>query len=563
MKLDDLILKYALQNAVKFDGKANAGAVIGKVFSDDPNLKKDATQVSKKVQEIIKQVNKLSVEEQRKRLEKLAPELLEKKKIEERKDLPELNDAVMGKVVTRIPPEPSKYNHVGHAMSFLINYMYAKKYKGKCILKFEDTNPEKCTKEFADAMEEDILNYLKIKADKIVYISDDMEKMYEHAEKLIDMGKAYVCFCSRDKMQELRHKGVGCEHRDGSPKKNMDEWKNMISKKYKTGEAVLRLKGYMKSNNHVMRDPVMFRVSYAEHFRHGNKYCVWPLYDFENAVEDCRYGVTHILRSSEFGEMRNELQNYIKDLFGYKKQTIVHYGRINIIGAVAQGRVIREMISKKEVIGWDDPRLVTLRALKRRGIDYRTFYEVVYKVGLSLAETNIDWSVIATTNRKIIDKEVNRYFFVKEPKLVKIDGAPKQEVSLDLHPDFPERGKRVFKTSDEFYIANDDYKVLKEKRLYRLMDCLNFVNKGNKLVFDSLEYEKYKDKGEKIMHWLPKQSDLIKVEVMMPDANYVKGFGEPLMKELKVDEVIQAERFGFLRLDKKEKEKLVFWFTHK
>ncbi|MBS1266632.1 MAG: Glutamate--tRNA ligase [Candidatus Woesearchaeota archaeon] len=551
--MKDIILKYALQNAVKYEGTAQTGAVIGKVFSEQPELRKDAKSVGKKTSEIVNQVNKMSPEDQLEKLKEIAPELLEKKK-EEEKGLPDLENAEMGKVVTRLPPEPSKYLHIGHVMSFMINYLMAKKYDGKCILKFEDTNPDKCTEEFTKTMQEDI-KHAGIKVDDVIFISDDLEYMYEQAEKLITEGNAYVCLCNRDNMRTFRHKGLECEHGKISVKENMQNWKKMLDREFKEGEAVLRLKGDMESDNHVMRDPVLFKIDYSTHWRQKNRYCVWPLYDFENSVEDCKYGVTHILRSSEFGTMRNELQNYIKDLLGFEKQTIIHYGRINITGSITKGREIRAKIKNKEVIGWDDPRLVTVRALKRRGIDPRTYKELVYEVGLSLTPTNIDWSVVSAINRKIIDKEVNRCFVVTYPKLIKIEGAPKQKIELDLHPDFPERGKRKFQTKDEFYVAGKD-SDFKEGKLYRLMDCLNFV-KNDKLVFDSLDYEKFREKGDKIIHWLAKEQ-FVKIKIMMPNGKFIQAYAEPQIEDLKEGEVIQAQRFGFIKKDKD----MEFWYTH-
>lgn len=548
---------YALENALKYKGQANPEAVIGKVLAANPELRKDMKKLSKQIHDIVKKVNAMTLEEQKKEYKKLSPKKVKKK--ETKKELPDLPNAVTGKVVTRLPPEPSKYNHIGHALSFLINYMYSVKYKGKCLLKFEDTNPEKCTLEFAKAMEDDILNYLGIKA-KVIYISDDMELMYKDAEKLINKDKAYVCFCKREEMQNMRHKGVSCRH--SKSKDNLKEWKKMVSGKYKQGEAVLRLKGDMKSDNHVMRDPVLFRINNAKHFRHGNKYCVWPLYDFENSVEDCRYGVTHILRSSEFGKMRNELQNYIKDILGCKKQTIVHYGRFNIRGAVTQGREIRKLIEEKKVSGWDDPSLVTLRALKRRGIVKETLFKLVNQVGLSLTQTNIDWSVIESINRSILDSKVNRYFFVHDPVRIKIQDAPKLKPELKLHPDNPKSGKRNFSTGNEFYISKNDYKKFKNGNLIRLMDCLNFEVKGKKFVFHSKEHEKYKKKGKMIIHWLP-SSDLVNVEVRMPNNEIKKGLGELSVKDLKEGDMVQFARFGFCKLDKIKQNKFSFWFTNK
>jgi len=557
--MEDKIRFFALENAIKFKGKANPGAVIGKILSLNPEAKKDMKTLSKKIQEIIKEVNSMSLDEQEKEFSK-TKKIKKPKKIKQ-EGLPPLPNAVTGKVVTRIPPEPSKYNHLGHALSFLINYTYAEKYKGKCLLKFEDTNPEKVTKEFADAMEDDILNYLQIKA-KIIYISDDMGYMYKEAERLIKMKKAYVCFCKREDMQELRHKGKECKHRTTSLGDNLEEWKNMIKGKYKQGECVLRLKGDMNSNNHVMRDPVLFRITYAEHFRHEKKYCTWPLYDFENSVMDCKYKITHILRSSEFGSMRTELQNYIKDLLGYKKQEIVQYGRFNIKGATTKGREIRELIAKGKVTGWDDPSLVTLKALKRRGILRETLVELMNQLKIS-ANTGktIDWSMISSINRSILDPNVNRYFFIQNPVKIKINGAPDLKLELKLHRDYPTRGKRIFKTNTEFYITKEDKKKL--KGLNRLMDCLNFEVKGNNYLYNSTKVDEYRKNGRMIIHWLPVSNDLVNIEIRMPDNKIIKGLAESSIGKLKEGDIVQFQRFGFCRLDKKLKGKLEFIFTNK
>ncbi len=566
MQLKDKIRFFALENAVKFNGKANPGAVIGKILADTPDLKKEIAVISKQVNEVIKEVNSMKIEDQKKEYEKNAPKEKPKDKEDKqvKRDLPELQDAVMGKVITRIPPEPSKYNHIGHALSFLINYLYAKKYNGKCYLKFEDTNPEKCTKEFVDAMIEDITGYLDIKPDKIIFISDDLDYMYEKAEVLIKKNLAYVCFCDREKMQDSRHKGIECGCRKNTADKNLKFWKEMLAKKYKEEQCTLRLKADMESENQVMRDPVIFRITYANHFKHKDKYCVWPLYDFENSVEDCKYNVTHIMRSIEFGTMRGELQNFIKDNLGFKRQVIKEYGRFNIKGAISQGREIRKMIEEGKVSGWDDPSLVTLKALKRRGIVKEMFYELVYQAGLSPnSDKNIDWTMISAINRQILDPNVNRYFFIEEPVEITIEKAPELKLELKLHPEHPERGKRSFETKNKFYVSKQDYEKFESGNLIRLMDCLNFEVKGKKFIFHSKEHEKYKEKGSMIIQWLPVSKDLVKIEVRMPDNAIKKGLAEPLVKELKEDDVVQFTRFGFCRLDKKEKDKFTFWFTSK
>ena len=296
MELEKIILKYALENAVKFGGKANPKAVIGKVFSEMPELKKEAATLGKNIAEIIKKVNSMDLDEQKKEFKKFESEFtVKKKKVERKKGLLDLKNVKIGEIVTRMPPEPSKYNHIGHAISFLINYLIAKKYKGKSILRFDDTNPEKSAQDFVDACLDDIIDYVKIKPDKIVYASDDMKKFYDYALKLIEVNKAYVCFCERNTMSDKRRKGLPCNCRSKTIKENRFEWNNMLEKKYKEGQCVLRLKGNMKSDNQVMRDPVMFRINYTPHYRQKKKYCVWPLYDFETTVEEELCGITHIL----------------------------------------------------------------------------------------------------------------------------------------------------------------------------------------------------------------------------------------------------------------------------
>ncbi|MFH1181719.1 MAG: glutamate--tRNA ligase [Candidatus Woesearchaeota archaeon] len=551
------ILKFALQNAVQFNGKANPGAVIGKII---PLLsdKSKIPSVSKEVAAIVKEVNSLKLEEQKAKLAKLAPEMLEKKKGERRK-LPPLKNAVKGKVVTRIPPEPSKYPHVGHALSFLINYIYAKEYYGRSILRFDDTNPMLAKKEYAEAIIED-LKFLQIKPDATVYASNDLPKMYACAERLIKSGHAYICFCDREEMQQMRHEGHECTCRMKKIEKDLEEWKKMLRGEYQEGEAVLRLKANMKAGNYVMRDPVIFRINYAPHFLQGTKYKVWPMYDFESAYEDGTLGVTHIFRSIEFGEMRIELQNRIQELLGLPRQTIVQYGRFNIVGSITRGRLIREMIDKGEMAGWDDPRLVTIRALKRRGIQPETFKEFAIEVGLSATQTNIDWTVIAAINRKILDPISGRYFFVKNPKKIIVKGAPKRNIELKLHPE-REQKERKFSVGENFYIAENDFNEIREKDLIRLMDCLNFRKKGKEFVFDSLEVEKYRSGGKSIIQWLPADAT-VQAEILMPDASVARGLAEKNIESVKVGEVVQFVRFGFCRLEKKEKDKFSFIYTH-
>lgn len=557
MKKGD-IRKFVLQNAVKFNGKANPGAIVGKLISEDPGIKDKLKDLMKDIQKIVKEVNKMDVDDQLAELKKLAPELLEKKK--EKKGLTKIPNAVKGKMVTRIAPEPSKYNHIGHALSFLINYLYTKEYNGKCILRFEDTNPDLAAKEYVDAMQEDILNFLDIKVNKTVFASDDMDIFYNYAQELIEEGYAFVCFCSRESMQTYRQEKLECNCREKDPDTNMEEWKRMLAKKYEPGESVLRLKGDMSSDNQVMRDPVLMRLNYSKHWKQGTKYGVWPMYDFENAIEDSIMKVTHILRSNEFGNMRIELQDKIKELLGLPKQTVIQYGRFELPGMTTKGREIRSLIEKGDIKGWDDPRLVTIRALKRRGILKETFYQLVYEVGLSAAPTHIDWTLISSINRRMLDKKAMRYFFIWDAVPITVKGAPPLNIQLDLHPE-KKKGGRKLKTDEKFYITRDDFETIRDGDLYRLMDCLNFRKSGKNFTFVSTELDDYKKQGKLIMHWLPKSDKLEKCSILMDDGTTMEGLAEPGVRNIKQGEIIQFERFAFCRLD--SKKGLKFWFTHK
>ena len=541
------IRAYALKNALEF-GKADAGRILPKLFQHGLD-KKDIKLIMPKIAEIVEEVNSVDDIKQQRELHDLKGVVKEPEKKED--GLPELENAVMGKVVTRLAPEPSKYNHIGHALVFMIQYLYAKKYNGRCILRFDDTNPEKSTKEFYDAMKED-LTWIGIEWDEELIASDNMEKYYELAEKLIKSKESYVCKCSQDEVKKLREKMKACKCRNNTVAENLEEWKNMLNRKYGESERTLRLKGDMKSNNGVMRDPVIFRISHAKHFIQGEKYAVWPMYDFENPVEDALNGVTHVIRSKEF-EMRAELHEYILKLLNLKMPVVREIGRYNITGAETQGRVIREMIEKKKVMGWDDPRLVTVKALRRRGFVPEMFKELAQTVGLSKTGGHIAPTVLAAVNRKIIDASANRYSFVKNPVELKVLKAPKiEKIEVAVHPDKAET--REIKLGKSIFISDDDFKNLKGKEI-RLLHLYN-IELGKKVEFTSEE-----NKDIQKINWV---SDGAEAKILMPDGTWVAGLAEKAIEDLEEEEMIQFERFGFCKFDRvNEKGVYEFWFAHR
>ncbi|MAG91883.1 glutamate--tRNA ligase [Candidatus Woesearchaeota archaeon] len=556
--LKSTIRKYALQNAVKYKDKANPGAVIGKVFAENPDLKSRAKEISKEVIKIIKEINKLPFEKKEKKLQEIAPELLEKKEAKE-KDIFDFLEIREGKqVVTAFPPEPSKYPHIGHAKAMIVNYELAKRHDGAFYIRFEDTNPELAENEFYK-IQMDNYEWLGIKPDKIDYASDHMAEFYKYAEKIINANQAYICTCDQKTIKENRRNGVECHCRLNQSDYNLKKWHEMFKAKH--GKYVLRLKGHMQSQNTTLRDPIIFRIIDAAHPRKKKKYRVWPTYDFETGIMDGIEGVTHRLRSKEF-ELRNELQRLIQTVAGLQETRIYEFARFNLEGVESSGRIIRDQVKKKKLIGWDDPSLTTIVALRRRGFLPEAIKEFVLSTGITKTESVLTWDDLIVHNRRHLDLKCNRHFFVEKPKEIKIENAPEQSVELKLHPESKERGTRKFKTKGKFYIAEKDFKEFKDGKLYRLMDCINFKKHKGKFVFDSKDYQNYKKHGEKIIHWLPVEKDLVKVEVLMPDKKIAKGLAEPMIKHLKEGETIQFARFGFCKLDKKEKSKLVFWYTH-
>ena len=565
-KLEEFIWISTLENALKFDGRANQGAIVGKLFVFDPSLKERMKEVAPMIGKIVSSVNSLSVDQQEKELLKLVPDFFDKQKSKkeqrkkEARELPPLKDAEEGNVKTRMPPGPSKYPHIGHAVSFGINYLYAKEYNGKCILRFDDTNPEVEKQEFVDAIIEDITEYMGMKPDEIVFASDSMPEFYSYVDRLIEEHHVYACSCPSEKIANARRNMKDCPHRKQTRNETKEIWEQMRLGKKK--DYALRLRIDMEHKNAVMRDPVIFRVIDKPHYRQKKKYKVWPTYDFESPVVDGMNGITHVLRSNEF-DSRIELHHYIAKLLGFSEIPYKHYGRINITGTLTQGREIRKKIDDKEFIGWDDPRLVTLKALKRRGIVREAIVNVVKMSGLSKQNTNIDFSVVAAENRKILDNSAKRFFFIKKPKKIIVEGAPELEHELNLHPEHSRNG-RPMKTHNEFYIEEDDFKAIKDGEVCRLMDCLNYVKKGKNIEYHSTPHSEFKGKGKHIIHWLPIHKDmkLIEVEVMMPNSKVIMGLAEPTIKILEEGDVIQFERFGFCRLDSKKKGKYHFWYTH-
>ncbi|HIJ99109.1 TPA: glutamate--tRNA ligase [archaeon] len=568
----DLILKHALANALTHEGKANEGAVLGKVLAENPGLKKDIENLRKEIKKVVSEVTKLKSVAQEKKLREIWPEFFTQGKKEETRELPELKNAVKGKVVLRLPPEPNGFIHIGNAISFFFNYYYAQKYNGKLILRFEDTNPEAEELEFYTAIKEDI-DWLGIKYDEMKNNSDDMETFYSAAEKLVKKGAAYICTCDVETMRKNRFGGKACVHREYDCKENLDLWEHMFNE-FKEGQAVLRLKSDLSSENTVMRDPTLFRIVEHAHPIQKNKYRVWPLYDFANAVEDAICGVTHVLRSAEFMQ-RDELQNKIRELLEYKNPEIISYSRINFAGSPTSKRKLLDLMNRKIISSWDDPRLVTIRALRGRGFLPEAIYKMALNVRMTLSSTTIDWDMLAAENRKLLDKNANRYFFVPDPIKVEVKNAPTRVIFVKLHPNFPERGERKQKVLGTFFVPREDVEKMASGDVFRFKDAYNVKidAKDSAVVRATFSGKDVIENTPKIQWVTPTN---IPAEIRIPgvlldkDENplldsmkVVKGFCEEDCKNIKPGEAVQFERFGFVKIEKIGAEKIEGILTHK
>jgi len=555
--VEEAAYKHALKNASEY-GKAQAGAVVGKVIAEIPEAKEDMKTTMKVISEVITKVNKLKKEQIEKQLKKFT---FEEKKEEERKII--LEDGEKGKVVTRFLPEPNGFAHLGHAKAAFLSYEAAKEYSGKCLLRFDDTNPDKEKQEFVDAIKED-LGWLGMKFEKELYSSDKMPEFYKLARQLITQGDAYICSCEKEKINELRKLGKTCGCRSNSIESNLDAWGNMLAGKYGKGDAVLRLAAEPDAINTVMRDPTLFRISTAEHYRQGKKYHVWPTYDFEVSIADSLDGVTHALRSKEY-ELRDELYYRIIEKLGLRKPIVYDFSRLTLKGIPLSKRLLKPLIDDKKVSGWDDPRMPTLRGLKRRGILPEAIRDFVLSFGLSKVESEPSIDALLTENRKLLDPKAPRYFFVKDPVELAVDGVNKGELKLKKHPT-ENLGERTLEITGKFFISKSDAEKLKKGDRFRLLDLCNvkLVGKGKTLEAEFIGNEGME---EKKLQWVTDKH--VKAEVLVPSELFIEekfnkdslrideGYCEAECRNLKKGSIIQFVRYGFCILDDEKKMKFI------
>jgi len=540
--LEETVRKYALQNAVQYGGKATMGSVLGKVMAENPDLRQKAKDVSSVAKDVIAAVNRLTPEQQRSALQESAPELLEKKESVRETGLPDLKN-VKGEVRMRMAPNPSGPLHIGHSRMAILNDEYVKRYGGICYNRFEDTDPARVDPSGYDSIPADF-DWLGVKIHKTIIQSDRFETYYEVAKKLVEMGKAYVCTCKPAVWRDLKNNKKACPHRELPVEDQMLGLDKMFDGSYKPEEASVVVKTDLNHPNPAIRDFVALRIDDTPHPRTGTKYRVYPLMNLAVAVDDHLLDLTHVLRGKD--HLNNTYrQEYIFDYLGWTKPEYIHYGRVSIEDAVLKTSITSKGIKEGLFTGWDDPRLGTIAAMRRRGIRPEAIRRYWVETGIKEVDIEFSWKTLYSFNRDLIDGSADRYFFVADPVGVKVDGAGAIAAKAPVHPEHPERGVRELKVAAgaQVFVPRDDLPA--EGGRVRLKDLSNFDYRGGHLVFAGNDLAVLKD-GVQIIHWAP--ADAVPAEVLMPDGTVRTGVAERGILSAK-GKVVQLERVGFARVE--------------
>lgn len=572
-ELENLIYKHTLLNAIKHDGKAEVGPVISKVLGERPELKKNAKEIVELVKKIVNQVNSMTIEDQLRELREKFPEELreEKREVKEEKKLPPLPN-VKGKVVTRFAPNPDGPLHLGNARAAVLSFEYAQMYNGDFILRFDDTDP-KIKKPLLDAYEwiKQDLNWLGISWKTEFKASSRIERYYEIAKTLISKGFAYVDTCGEDVFKKFKAsagkaKEPDCLHRSSPPEVNLELWGKMLNREFNEGQAVVRIKTDLSLPDPSQRDWVMLRIINTEKNPHplvGDKYWVWPTYNFASPIDDHDFSVTHVLRAKE--HMSNtEKQRWIYKYLGWEEPTVIQFGRLKLEGFMMSKSKIKGLIEKG--IGTiDDPRLPTLAGLRRRGILPETIKEIIIDVGIKVSDATISYQNIAAENRKKLDMIAKRLMFVTEDaRKFKLNIPEKITVKIPYHPT-KDLGYRTISVEpgDYVYLNKED---VKEGDVIRLMECCNAKVKEDQLDFISRDINDARKLNAKIVQWV-KVKEAVDTIVIKPNNDNselleIKGYSERAISELSIGEIIQFVRFGFVRIDNKNDERIITIFAH-
>ena len=568
-ELHRLVNAIALKNASEHSGSTNVNTVLSRILSLKPELKNELKTLIEEIRIIVDSVNKLDLEQQKKYLDDIysVNNNIDSKSRHDNIDshtLPELQ-LTGTQVVTRFPPEPNGYPHIGHAKAVVIDEEYARMYNGKLILRFDDTNPMNEKLEYYGVIKSD-LEWLGVKPDIIKNTSDDILELHEYGKNLTRNGDAYVCTCEIDNIHKFRMEQIECPCRRNidNSESNLERLDKIFGGAYHQNEAIIRFKGNMQDKNTVMRDPTLFRIIEVPHPLLGDKIQIWPTYDFAAPVEDSLDGVSHALRTKEY-ELRNTLYQSILDKLHLRKPIVVEFSRLEFDNMPVSKRKIKQLLDDGLLSGWDDPRLLTLSAMRRRGFNPKAIRKFVLSLGLTLAETKPPFKALESMNRKIIDPLALRLFFVKDPIMLIVDDGKNIKVTLSNHPT-NDLGKREVEVSTVFYISRDDAMLLAEEEEVRLMELYNIKIKNidleNKKVITASYLNNDIVRDMKKIQWVS-DKNMTKYSVLVPKDLYlndkfnanslenVEGYAESSVLQLKSHIPIQFIRFGFCITEEK------------
>ena len=546
------VRKYAMQNAVEYNGEGQAGSVLGRLLSEMKELRPKARELRGLVQLLVDEANEIAslegVDAVKKLLEDTNPEALHRDKQKKRSGLPELPNGVDGEATLRFAPNPNGPLTLGHSRGVVINSELAKINGGRVVLRFDDTDTKvKPPEPTAYAQIEEEYEWISgKKADVVIRASDRMPIYLEYAEKMISEGFGYSCSCTAQSFKTLRDNKDECPCRDNDVSLNLELWKSMVSGKIPEGEAVIRVKTSLDLPNPALRDWPALRIQHTPHPMVGEKYKVWPLLDFQSAIEDHLQGVTHIVRGKDLMDSTRK-QTILYGHFGWDYPETLYWGRVKVLefgGFSTSG--MRMDISEGKYSGWDDPRLPTISSLRKRGFSPEAIREFWLELGLTQKDISIPMQSIEAKNSSTIDSGSERRSFVRGPIEVKIkipDAVENYvaEVSVPKHPDGTVSGMREWGAiSERIYLEGDDIDVV-DIRLKGFAD-VKIVDGVAEVISNE------RTDRRTIAHWLPLEiSREAVLEIpQMDEIRKVSGVIEDY--ELVEGMVVQLERIGFAKI---------------
>ncbi|KZE49387.1 MULTISPECIES: glutamine--tRNA ligase/YqeY domain fusion protein [Brevibacillus] len=520
----------------------------------------------------------------------------------------DLQEGKVKEVITRFPPEPNGYLHIGHAKAICLNFELASEFKGKAHLRFDDTNPVKEDTEYVEAIKTDV-QWLGFEWDGLFFASDYFEEMYKRAVLLIQKGKAYVDDLPAEEMRKLRgtltEPGVDSPFRNRSVEENLDLFARMRNGEFKDGEKVLRAKIDMSSPNINMRDPVIYRISHATHHNTGDKWCIYPMYDYAHPLEDAIEGVTHSLCSLEFEDHRPLYDWVISECEMENTPRQYEFARLNLTNTVMSKRKLKQLVDEKVVDGWDDPRMPTIAGFRRRGFTPEAIRTFAREIGVARSNSTVDAKMLEHFIREDLKLKAPRTMAVLNPLKVVITNYPEGQVEMleaEINPENPEMGNRQIPFSREIYIEQDDFMENPPSKYFRLfpgnevrlkhayfIKCNDVVKDadGNVIELHCTYDPETKSgsgfTGRKVkgtIHWV-EASQAVPAEfrlyepLIMDDEDsegsfldninpnsleVLNGFVEPNMKETQPQDKYQFFRHGYFNVDPKHTtaDKLVF-----